>query len=509
MPPCRPLPALSRGNVVADNLDVFMHAIRIQESGDDYTATNASGHFGAYQFSIPTWIDALNLAGLQYDVFAGVLPSLAPASVQDAAARALMSQYLGQFGGSYYNVAEAWYGGPGAVGHPNEGGGPGFPTVGQYANDVIALYNQLGGSGGGSPSSSSPAPAINAATIAGLDVALSNEAVQRGLGDDHSREQAAAGDASEAIERATGDAHSREQAAAGDAAEATQRAAGDDHTRQQLAAAIAGEATARTAGDDHTRQQLAAAILAEQTARTAGDDHTRQQLAAAIGVEAQQRAIGDANTREQTAAGIKALDDQLTAQIQAVLKYAQSLPGLIDTRAANGYDPTLRARATLLTRLLDTVVAHDPLVASMVGDLAKYAVDLAGIDDPVLKIAAQLLLKQVIDRLGVGTALQAMLSDLLGGIIGGGQPKTLQAIMGDIGNRLDALEEGQAALAPLAPEADDLHEMGTLIFDAALLAYFTAAVADPVATANDTVTVFAPVTGPLLAPIRALLGMGS
>ena len=464
-----------------------MHAIRIQESGDDYTAVNASGHFGAYQFSIPTWIDALTLAGLQYDVFAGTLPSLAPASVQDAAARALMSRYLGQFGGSYYNVAEAWYGGPGAVGHPNEGGGPGFPTVGQYANDVIALYNQLGGSGGGSPGGGSPPPAINAATIAALDVALSNEAVQRGLGDTHSREQAAAGDASEAIERATGDAHSREQAAAGDAAEAAQR----------------------TAGDDHTREQLAAAILGEAQQRAAGDDHTRQQLAAAIGVEAQQRAIGDADTREQTAAGIKALDDQLTAQIQAVLKYAQSLPGLIDTRAAAGYDPTLRARATLLTRLLDTVVAHDPVVASLVSDLAKYAIDLAGIDDPVLRIAAQLLLKQVIDRLGVGTALQAMLSDLLGGIIGGGQPKTLQTIMADIGNRLDAVEEVQAELAPLAPEADDLHEMGTLVFDAALLAYFAAAVADPVATADDTVTVLAPVTGPLLAPVRALLGMGS
>jgi hypothetical protein len=56
-----------------------------------------------------------------------------------------MSSYYGQFGNSWFNVAEAWYGGPGAVGNPNIGGGPGYPTVGEYATNVIAIYNSLGG----------------------------------------------------------------------------------------------------------------------------------------------------------------------------------------------------------------------------------------------------------------------------------------------------------------------------------------------------------------------------
>jgi hypothetical protein len=129
------------------------------------------------------------------------------------------------------------------------------------------------------------------------------------------------------------------------------------------------------------------------------------------------------------------------------------------------------------------------------------------VEDPVLRVAANLLLKQVIDRLGLDSALKAMLGDLLGSIIGGGQPKTVTTIMGDVGNRLDALEEVTANLAPLAPEADQLHELGTLIFDGALLAYLTAAIAAPVATADDTVLALEPVTGPLLAPVRALLGM--
>ena len=280
-------------------------------------------------------------------------------------------------------------------------------------------------------------------------------------------------------------AHEAANRVAADQAEATARAAGDDHTRQQTAAAIALEPTARAFADDQLRTLINAGLTEEANARAAGDDHTRQQMAAAI----------------------SALSDQLTKQINSVLQYAQSIPGLVDTRAANGYDPTLRARGSVFQKLLDTVVAHDPAVASLVSNLAKFIIGLAGIEDPILRIAAQLVLKQVIDRLGLDSALHAMLGDLIGSVLGGGQPKTLQDIMGDIGDRLDALESSTAALSPLAPEADQLHEMGTLIFDAALLGYLAAAVAAPKATADDTVAVFAPVTGPLFAPVRALLGM--
>lgn len=292
------------------------------------------------------------------------------------------------------------------------------------------------------------------------------------------------------------------------AAYAEQRAqAWTAHEAANRVAADQTEAAARALGDAFTRAQDAAAIALEAQVRALADAFLRTQEQADIATEAAARQAGDALTRAQDAAALAALNAQLSAQINTVLKYAQSIPGLVDQRAAAGYDPTLRARGNLVTKLLDTVVAHDPAVAGLVSNLAKFAIDLAGIDDPIAKIAAQLVLKQVIDRLGLDTALQAMLGDLLGGILGGGQPKTLTDIMGDIGNRLDSLESGQAELSPLAPEADQLHEMGTLLFDAALLGYFVAAVADPVATANDTVDVFAPITGPLLAPVRSLLGM--
>ncbi len=128
-------------------LDVFMHAIRIQESGDNYLAYNSgSGASGAYQFVQGTWVSALGMAGLGNSVYSREQAYQAPPSVQDSAARALMGSYYNQFGQSWFSVAEAWYGGPGAVGHPSIGGGPGYPNVGQYATDVIAIYNSLGGS---------------------------------------------------------------------------------------------------------------------------------------------------------------------------------------------------------------------------------------------------------------------------------------------------------------------------------------------------------------------------
>lgn len=130
---------------MAGGLATFLAAIRQQESGGDYQASNPSGASGAYQFEFSTWQSALALAGLANTVYYREPAASAPPSVQDTAAGALMMQYYNEFGQSWYNVAEAWYGGPGAVGHPEISGGAGYPTVGEYAANVIAIYNQLSG----------------------------------------------------------------------------------------------------------------------------------------------------------------------------------------------------------------------------------------------------------------------------------------------------------------------------------------------------------------------------
>ena len=435
---------------MADNMDIFMHAVRIQESGDDYTAINASAHFGAYQFDISTWVYALKLAGLQYLVFAGTIPTLAPPSVQDAAARALMSKYYGEFGNSFYNVAEAWYGGPGEVGHPNEGGGPGYPTVGQYASQVIAKYNALGGAGGGAPTPPPTTGGYVGATLLELLLGLNQEATQRGIGDAHSREQAAAGIAQEAIQRSIGDAHSREQAAAGILAEATQRGIGDAHSREQAAAATLAETNARMEAIDHTRQQAAA--------------------------------------------GIKALGQWVD-----------------DSAAKNGYNPTLKGIASGMAGTLGSLLGNEHVDQAAVNLAIKLLVDLATVDVPLIRPEIERLVRGILSVTGLDKDLATLLGSQLNALLGWAEPSGLADVAREVGNRLNSLESAvggiTAIIEPLKDESDDLREIGSLAFNVALLGYFSAAIADPVGTANDTDAVLGAIVDPLLAPLRSLLGM--
>lgn len=139
------------------DIDCFMQAIREQESGGNYGSYNpGSGAAGAYQFTTGTWQGALRGAGL--GGYIGQYPTarFAPPWLQDSAARWLMGGYFARFG-SWYDVAEAWYGGPGAVGHPGWGGGPGYPNVGQYADQVMAKFNACTGGSYQAPPPSGPA----------------------------------------------------------------------------------------------------------------------------------------------------------------------------------------------------------------------------------------------------------------------------------------------------------------------------------------------------------------
>ena len=236
-------------------------------------------------------------------------------------------------------------------------------------------------------------------------------------------------------------------------------------------------------------------IAIERFDRTQAIDQLRAQLTALI-----------AKTRADLTAYIDQARAQLSAQIAQLSAYAHSLPGLVDQEAISGYDPTLRARATVLQRLIDTLAAHDPFIAGIIKDLAGFLIDLAEVDNPVLRLAAQVILRQIIDHLGLDTALRDLAASLLGDILGGGPPKTLADVTGAVGNRLNAAEQSVAALSPLADEADALHEMGTVAFDVALLGYLTAGITDPAGWADDTATVLHATVDQLLAPLLSLLG---
>src|SRR5438874_8634667 len=110
----------------------MMAAIRSQVSGgNDNSYYSGSSPACAYQFTPGTWRSTLNAAGL--GGYLGSYPTAhyAPAWLQDAAAQWLMWSYYTRWH-NWEFVARAWYGGPGAVNHPEWGGGPGYPNVGGY-----------------------------------------------------------------------------------------------------------------------------------------------------------------------------------------------------------------------------------------------------------------------------------------------------------------------------------------------------------------------------------------
>jgi hypothetical protein len=110
-------------------LDRLKAAIKQQESGGNYGATNPSGASGAYQILRSNFVgrggwdkEALG-RDISYNEF------MNSPSLQDEIAAFKLNQYLQRYGAA--GAAAAWYGGPGAVSHmydktPQPGGYPSF-----------------------------------------------------------------------------------------------------------------------------------------------------------------------------------------------------------------------------------------------------------------------------------------------------------------------------------------------------------------------------------------------
>jgi hypothetical protein len=118
-------------------LDRLVAAIKKQESGGNYRATNPSGASGAYQilrsnFEGPGGWDRNALGrDVNYDQF------ISNPQIQDAIARYQLNLYLQKYGPA--GAAVAWYGGPGAVSHmydksPQPGG---YPSLYAYMQSVL------------------------------------------------------------------------------------------------------------------------------------------------------------------------------------------------------------------------------------------------------------------------------------------------------------------------------------------------------------------------------------
>jgi hypothetical protein len=116
---------------VASDLDTFLNALKLQESGGNYLARNASGASGAYQFMPGTWAN--------YKGYATAAD--APPAVQDERARQLAQQYYSQFG-NWGDVAKAWYAGPGFASKNLTAKQGDYPSINDYAAQVLSKMGQ-------------------------------------------------------------------------------------------------------------------------------------------------------------------------------------------------------------------------------------------------------------------------------------------------------------------------------------------------------------------------------
>lgn len=182
----------------------------------------------------------------------------------------------------------------------------------------------------------------------------------------------------------------------------------------------------------------------------------------------------------------------------------------IEQEAADAYNAHLGGRLGLAGRVAGIIASHNPAERALVRAITTGIVDLAGAENPVARLALGFLLRELVNRLAVDKVAAALLSDLLGPILGTPRSHGVADTVNGLSARLEAVERQWADFMDHGgPEVEqagsDWKEMDGLATDAALLAFMAATIASPVAAANDTARVILPVSSGAAAAWRNLL----
>lgn len=125
-----------------ERFKALVKAIWGKESGGNYSAVNAdSGAAGRYQIMPGNFVGkgGWDVEALGRNV--SLHQFMNNPRIQDRIAQHKLRQYYHKYGAR--GAAQAWYGGPGAVGNNNISGGSGYPSTGEYANDIIAQMRRI------------------------------------------------------------------------------------------------------------------------------------------------------------------------------------------------------------------------------------------------------------------------------------------------------------------------------------------------------------------------------
>lgn len=195
---------------------------------------------------------------------------------------------------------------------------------------------------------------------------------------------------------------------------------------------------------------------------------------------------------------------KLQAQVNAIIPF-------INKSAADGYNSTRKDQAGIIGRIADAIAADNPLVKDLVTRLAGLILDLAEVDNPVARVLAGTLLRELVNRIGVDKLAGGLAADLISELTGNGRAASLKDVAVSVGDRLNA---GEAQWQQFYGNGgDDLENLGSqmresssLAFTVPLAAYFAGAVISPRATADATDAVVTPAVDAVLGPVIGLLG---
>lgn len=167
----------------------------------------------------------------------------------------------------------------------------------------------------------------------------------------------------------------------------------------------------------------------------------------------------------------------------------------IEREAVAGWHAGQPARLGVLRELADLIATYNPETRALVGDLVKGILDLATIDDPLLRISLAFLMRHLINRLGIDRVIGDLLNRLLAAITGQPKPTGLTSVIADICARIAAQEQQWAAFyshggSEVEQAGQEWQELDSPLVAAGLLAFYGSAVAAPAqwaATVADTI----------------------
>lgn len=190
---------------------------------------------------------------------------------------------------------------------------------------------------------------------------------------------------------------------------------------------------------------------------------------------------------------------------QALMRYQA-----IEREAADTYNARLPERLGIAKTLADLIATRNPLVRGLLSDLVTGIEDLGLADTLLGRLILGVIVRQVISRLTVDRAAGVLLSSMLGPLLGRPRARGVADVVGDLADRVSALEDGQATfMRDGGPEilqaGQDWAEITGLAVDAALLGFVAATIAAPAQAARDTAAAVLPVTGAAAAAWHRLI----